>query len=122
MGFADAISSGFNKYAQFSGRARPSEYWWWVLFVILLQTVLYTVFLAVDAGGLVSALIGVAFLALVIPSLAVFVRRLHDTGRSGWWWFLGLIPLIGPIVLIVFLVQPGDPGANEYGEPVPLSN
>ena len=126
MTFGDAIRTCFSKYADFSGRARPSEYWWWVLFVVLVETVLWIVFVSVAAGdsggaGLVGGLLGVVVLALIIPSLAVFVRRMHDTGRSGWFWFLGLVPIVGPIILIVFLVQPGDPGANKYGEPVPLS-
>ena len=94
--------------------------------MFLLQTVLYTLFVALAAGdsggvGLVGALLGIVLLGLIIPSLAVFVRRMHDTGRSGWFWFLGLIPVVGPIILIVFLVQPGDPGPNQYGDPIPLS-
>lgn len=118
MSFTEAVKTGFQKYAVFSGRARPSEYWWWVLFNVLVFVVLAIVLPA--GGGTESgaeALIGVASLALLLPSLAVTVRRLHDTGRSGWWWFITLIPLVGPIVLIVFLATAGDQGPNKYGPP-----
>jgi uncharacterized membrane protein YhaH (DUF805 family) len=125
MTFSDAIKTGFGKYSQFSGRARLSEYWWWVLFSILAQMIPYILFIAVVVGSegtsSLTAVLGllwfVVWAALIIPSLAVFVRRLHDSGKSGWFWLLGLIPLVGPIILIVFLVAAGDPGENQYGAP-----
>ena len=124
MTFSEAIKSGFSKYSEFSGRARPSEYWWWVLFSVIVQTVTYVLLITVvasgDAGSMTSAVViiwVVVWAALLLPSLAVLVRRFHDTGKSGWFFFLGLIPLIGPILLIVFLVGPGDPGQNRYGDP-----
>ena len=127
MGFGEAISSGFRKYADFSGRALRSEYWWWTLFT----WIVYSVVGSIWGVSLVSSMVGdgdgvgavggflwfVVSIGLLIPSLAVFVRRMHDTGRSGWWWFIGLIPLVGFIVLLVFLVEEGSPSANQYGEP-----
>ncbi|MDP9436969.1 MAG: DUF805 domain-containing protein [Actinomycetota bacterium] len=111
MGFADAVSSGFARYASFSGRARRSEYWWFYLFTFLV----YVAATVIDAIIGVPATAAIAVLALFIPTLAVSVRRLHDTGRSGWWFLIGLVPLVGGIVLLVFFVQDGTPGANQYG-------
>ena len=106
------------KYAVFSGRSRRMEYWYFVLFNIIVAIVLG----AIDAllgtrgsyagAGLLSGIYG---LAVLIPSLAVTVRRLHDIDRSGWWILINLIPLIGTIVLLVFAVSEGTPGTNRYG-------
>lgn len=106
------------KYFVFEGRARRKEYWMFVLFSILISIVLSIV---ERVTGLYSAENGVGFLssiyslAILIPSITVGVRRLHDTGKSGWWILIGLIPFIGSIVLIVFFVMDSDPGQNEYG-------
>lgn len=106
------------KYAVFSGRARRKEYWYFVLFNILISIGLSFVDAMV---GTVNAetgygLLGAVYsLAILIPSLAVLVRRLHDTDRSGWWILIGLIPVIGWIVLLVFVVQDSHPGQNQYG-------
>ncbi len=106
------------KYAVFSGRARRKEYWFFVLFNLIISLVLTFIDSAFgtlneETGyGLLS---GVYSLAVLIPSLAVAVRRLHDTGRTGWWLLIGLIPLIGLIVLLIFFVQDSKPGDNEYG-------
>lgn len=105
------------KYAVFSGRSRRKEYWYFVLFVVLIQVVLTII--DASLGTLhrswgVGLLTGIFNLAILIPGLAVSVRRLHDTDRSGWWILLGLIPIIGPIILIVFYVQDSTP-ANRYG-------
>jgi uncharacterized membrane protein YhaH (DUF805 family) len=106
------------KYAQFSGRARRKEYWYFVLFNMIFSIVLAMVdnltgTLNPESG--VGLLSGIYSLAVLIPSIAVAFRRLHDTGRSAWWLLIGLIPLIGWIVLIVFLVQDSQEGENEYG-------
>jgi uncharacterized membrane protein YhaH (DUF805 family) len=111
------VKSVFNQYAGFSGRARRSEYWWFYLFTIIA----YVVAAIVDAVIGVPAASGILFLGLIIPTLAVSVRRLHDTGRSGFWLFIGLIPLVGAIILLVFTVQDSQPGTNEYG-PLPKEN
>jgi uncharacterized membrane protein YhaH (DUF805 family) len=106
------------KYAVFTGRAQRKEYWFFVLFVVLVSIVLtfidnMTGTYNRDVGlGLLS---GVFSLAMLVPSLAVTVRRLHDTGRSGWWILLAFIPLVGEIVLLVFMVLDSQPGTNEYG-------
>jgi uncharacterized membrane protein YhaH (DUF805 family) len=105
------------KYAEFSGRARRMEYWMFVLFNIIISIVLSVVDalagLRLESGqGILGTLYA---LAVLIPSIAVGVRRLHDTGRSGFWILIGLIPCIGAIVLIVFMIQDSQPGANEYG-------
>jgi uncharacterized membrane protein YhaH (DUF805 family) len=106
------------KYADFSGRAPRAEYWWFVLFVVIGEIVLSIVDSLVGTGRIVGPygiLVTLFMLALIIPQIAVGVRRLHDTGRSGWWLLIGLIPLIGAIVLLVFFVTAGTPGDNDYG-------
>jgi uncharacterized membrane protein YhaH (DUF805 family) len=99
-------------YAGFSGRARRTEYWMFALINFVIIAVL-------DILGLYArffTIIGLIYsLAVFIPSLAVGVRRLHDTGRSGWWLLLGLIPVIGTIILIVFMATDSQPGENQYG-------
>lgn len=106
------------KYAQFNGRARRKEYWFFALFNLLISIAL-TMFdsligtLNTETGyGLLS---GIYSLAVLIPSLAVSFRRLHDTGRSGWWILLVLIPILGALVLLVFMVLDSEQGENEYG-------
>lgn len=109
MNFADAIKVCFNKYLDFNGRARRSELWWFFLFCLIGNFAL----------GIVSSILsGLFALATLLPGLAVGARRLHDTDRSGWWQLIGLIPVIGLIVLIVFFVQEGQSGDNQYGPPV----
>ena len=118
MNMKDAVASVFRNYATFSGRACRSEYWWFFLFNLIASFILS----ALDGPGPgpmrhgAGMLSSIWWLANVIPSLAVAVRRLHDTGRSGWWLLLGLIPLIGQIVLIVWFASRGTPGANPHGE------
>ena len=93
------------KYAEFNGRAGREEFWMFVLINFLVSLILSII----RPLGLIYGL------AVLVPSLAVGARRLHDTGRSGWFQLLVLIPLIGPIVLIVFAAQDGQPGDNQYG-------
>ena len=123
MSFVESIQTVLGKYAAFSGRARRSEYWWFILFFFLVAIVAAVVdsALGLQLGndqstfsdtGLVSA---VVTLALLIPWLAVSVRRLHDTGRSGWLVLLGLIPIVGVILLIIWFAQDSKPGANAHG-------
>ena len=124
MGFVEAIRAGFNNYANFSGRATRPEYWWWFVFTWIVSVVSN----ALDrwarvgaiespsyAGYAVGLISGIVALALFIPSWSVLVRRLHDTNRSGWWWLLVFIPIIGWIILIVFLASEGTPGPNRFG-------
>jgi uncharacterized membrane protein YhaH (DUF805 family) len=115
MSFPEAVRSVLSQYVGFSGRARRSEYWWYILFYLIVAIVASIIdnILGTDSGntGLVAGLVA---LALFLPTLAVSVRRLHDTGRSGWWILLGLIPLIGAIILIVWYCQDSQ-GPNAYG-------
>jgi uncharacterized membrane protein YhaH (DUF805 family) len=105
-------------YAGFSGRAQRKEYWFYVLFYIVFGVVVAFVEGLLGLGnpetgsGPLSMIYALAFL---IPSIAVSVRRLHDTGRTGWWLLLALIPIIGALVLIYFYVLDSQPGDNEYG-------
>lgn len=115
MSFPDAIRSVLSQYVGFSGRARRSEYWYWTLFVVILGIVANLLDGAMSSGNSRSYLIsGILNLALLLPNLAVAVRRLHDTSRSGWWILIGLIPIIGAIVLLVFYVQDSH-ADNQYG-------
>lgn len=117
MSFPAAVASALRQYVGFHGRARRSEYWWFFLFTSLLTLVASFVDSALGiADELGNGPVGaVAGLAILLPSLAVGVRRLHDTGRSGWWLLIGLIPLLGQIVLLVFFVQDSQPGSNQHG-------
>jgi uncharacterized membrane protein YhaH (DUF805 family) len=109
------------KYATFTGRARRSEYWLFWLFTVILEVVV-----SVVTGGFgnnpMSPTLGLGLmvyclilLALIIPSIAVGVRRLHDTDRSGWWLLIAFLPIIGALVLLVFFVLEGTRGANRFG-------
>jgi uncharacterized membrane protein YhaH (DUF805 family) len=100
------------KYAQFSGRSRRSEYWYFVLFNILISIGLAIVDNVVGLGGVLGA---VYALAVLVPGLAVSIRRLHDVSKSGWWLLIALIPLLGAIALLVFMATDSTPGENEYG-------
>lgn len=99
------------KYAVFSGRAQRKEYWMFFLFNTIISIVLILVGMLIR----VSFLENLYTLAVLIPSIAVAVRRLHDTGRSGWWILISLIPFIGAVILIVFMVLDSQPDTNEYG-------
>jgi uncharacterized membrane protein YhaH (DUF805 family) len=105
------------KYATFSGRADRSEYWFSVLFmvVVLGLSVLGDAAIGAVTDTSIPALTLVSGLAMVLPSLTVTVRRLHDIGRTGWWWFFGFVPFIGWLVLFVYSVLPGASSENRYG-------
>ncbi len=118
MNFGEAIQSGFSNYANFSGRARRSEFWYFTLFNSCVSVVLQ--FLGNYSN--IFSILGLLFsLAILIPSLAMSWRRLHDTGKSGAFFFLNFIPLIGSIILIVFYCQDSQPGQNQFG-PSPKGN
>jgi uncharacterized membrane protein YhaH (DUF805 family) len=112
MGIADAVTSVLSQYATFSGRARRSEFWWFVLANFLASIVASIVDQVLLDGPLFEY---VLLLALLVPGLAVGARRLHDTGRSGWWQLIAFVPLVGIIVLVVFWVQDGHRGPNQHG-------
>jgi uncharacterized membrane protein YhaH (DUF805 family) len=119
MTFFEAISSGFRNYVGFSGRASRSEFWYWILFTVLVSIVTSIIDLEVLSSSSISPFSSIWSLVTFLPSLAMGVRRLHDTDRSGWWWLLSFIPLIGIIVLIVFWCSAGTRGPNRFG-PDPL--
>jgi Predicted membrane protein len=106
------------KYAQFDGRARRKEYW---MFALINLVVSFAIGLIGGMVGLkpngvgVNMIAGIYFLAVLIPSIAVGIRRLHDTGRSGWWTLIVFVPLIGALALLVFAVQDSEPGTNAWG-------
>ena len=107
MNFVDAIQSGLSQYAVFRGRASRPQFWWFMLFCVL-------------AVGLAEAIVGEGFsglvtLALVLPTLAVTARRLHDIGRSGWWQLVVWIPVIGVFVVLYWYVQPSEAMDNRWG-------
>jgi uncharacterized membrane protein YhaH (DUF805 family) len=104
MTFIESITTCFQKYAEFAGRATRSEFWWWALFVFLLS--MFVQMLSHKLGTIVS-------LITFLPSIAVTTRRLHDIGRSGWWQVVGLIPLIGWVVMIFWCIKESD-GPNDY--------
>ncbi len=111
MSFFEAVQSCFSQYVGFSGRARRSEYWYFTLFNIVASAIVS--FISNQAG--IPFLPGIFSLALILPSIAVSVRRLHDIGKCGWWELLGLVPVIGQIILIIWALRDSDPGANQYG-------
>lgn len=127
MGFGQSISTCLSKYATFSGRARRSEYWWFVLFYVILTIIaeildsLFGTRIRFDHStdttyvynvGWIQTVVWLAFL---LPFISVQVRRLHDIGRSGWWWWLNIICCIGGIILFVFYLLDSQPGDNQYG-------
>lgn len=106
MSFVQAVQVCLRKYVDFSGRAARSEFWWFALFQLIV----------IVGASMVGRTIGdVVALALVLPSLAVGARRLHDVGKSGWFLLLHLLPIIGILVLIFFWVQPSQTESNDYG-------
>ena len=116
MTFEQAIRTCLNKYIDIEGRAPRSEYWWWVLFNIIVS-IFAGLFDTMLGLGIISAL---ASLALLAPNITVGVRRLHDQDKSGWWLLLLLIPFIGFIVLLIWFIQRGTDGPNRFG-PDPLA-
>ena len=110
-----------DKYASISGRANRTEFWVWQLFNLVLNIVLGVLSLALSSigegavyvGGVLSVIVA---LALIIPNICVAVRRLHDTGRGGGWWFIIFVPLVGAIWFLVLMLLPGESQSNRFGE------
>lgn len=107
-----------SQYADFSGRARRAEYWYFVLVCVLISIpllVLDFMFELYSHAAGIGALSGLFLLFMLVPSVAVGVRRLHDTGRSGWWWLINLVPFIGPFIIIVLCIERGQSFVNRFG-------
>lgn len=111
MNFSDSIKLGFSNYVNFTGRACRSEYWYWILFVFIL----FIVAEIIDAVIGRSIFYPLSGLAVLIPNIAVGVRRLHDLDRSGWWLLISFIPLVGAIILIIWFCSKGTDGPNRFG-------
>jgi|TARA_B100000519_G_scaffold13659_1_gene10250 uncharacterized membrane protein YhaH (DUF805 family) len=129
--FGQAFTRFWKKYATFSGRASRSEFWWWYLANIIIVTVLYIITAiggfagaSIDSAtgasapgplfGVGIALLVIWWLAIIVPTLALSWRRLHDTNRSGLFWFLGFIPVVGGIILLVLFVLDSDPAGARF--------
>ena len=121
MGFGQAISTNLSNITNFSGRASRPEFWWWALLLWIINTVVgwftgISSFLT-DGPSSGSFLGWLIWIIIVLATIAVGARRLHDTGRSGWWQLLWFLPCIGWIILIIFWALPSTPGDNAYGSP-----
>lgn len=106
---------GFKKYADFSGRSRRKEYWYFYLFNIIASFVLGFLDGMLFDAETIGFLSGLYMLVALIPGVAVTIRRLHDTGRSGWWLLINFIPFIGSIIFLVFMLSDSTAGTNQYG-------
>ena len=106
MNFMDSVTTCLSKYVDFDGRAKRSEYWWFQLFCIIIYIVTATI---------APRLYYIAALALFLPTLAVTVRRLHDGDRTGWWVLISLIPIVGGLILLYFMIIEGTQGSNRFG-------
>ena len=123
MNFTAAIRSFWSRFADFKGRSRRSEYWYVQVFLVVTNLAVAGIDLALmdgdvdrfiaNGGGGIVGLIWI--FATIVPALAVLIRRLHDTGKTGWWALVGFIPFVGAIVLLVFTVTDSSPGENKYG-------
>lgn len=125
----DMMFQPLRKYADFNGRARRSEYWMFALFIFIVCVVLDVLVIMMGGGapgmsgvhtmtplgGVLMAIFGLFWLAIIIPTIAVTIRRLHDTDRSGWWILLNFVPFLG-IVVLIFMLLDGTPGPNKFGE------
>ena len=104
------------RYTKFEGRAGRAEYWWFFLATFLVGIVL-NILMAIASIFFILAI--VYYIGVLLPSIAVAIRRLHDTNKSGWFLLLALIPIVGAIIVIIFLATPGNPGPNDFGAPDP---
>ena len=135
MSFFEAIRFNFSHYADFKGRAQRSQFWWWQLFVFIVYAILNVIdgaanFHMINMNDIAAGQVGTFYgggvlatiwgLAILIPNIAVAVRRLHDRNMSGWWFLLNLLCCIGTIILFVWYLLPGTRGDNRFG-PDPLA-
>ena len=116
MTFSESIETCFKKYSQGRGRASRSEYWYFYLFSVVVSFGLEVLILESNRSTLIALFVNLIGLLILIPEWTVAVRRLHDTNRSGWNLFWVFLPVIGWIIQIVYLTQPGTVGPNDYGD------
>lgn len=119
-GFVEAIKKGFKGYVVWNARSTRSEYWWWTLFafiVAVVSSLIDSALFGSEMGGF--GLLGtITSLVLFLPGLSVFIRRLHDTDRTGWWFWIVFIPIVGFIVLLVFMLLPSKMGPTRWNNRV----
>lgn len=113
VSFMEAVNRAFNNYCCFTGRASRSEYWWFALFCAAIAWLLSGLILLNPTVGKIVNFVYSAI--ILLPSLGLCVRRLHDIGKSGWWYLIGFIPVVGIILLIVWFCKPSQPGPNQWG-------
>ena len=119
MSFGESVKTCFQKYVTFKGRARRSEYWWFCLLNLIVSIVTFVLDYQMDTINIevgLGALSGLYTLIVFLPGLAVSVRRLHDTGHSGWLYLLIIIPILGSLFLLYFFVSDSAPEENRYGK------
>ena len=118
MGFGQSVKTCIEKCVTYSGRASRSEYWWFILFVFLFEIFVIAGLESVLQAKehMIEIAEGMIFILLLIPTLALNSRRLHDIGKSGWWQLLNLIPFIGGIILFIWFLRPSMAGKNQYDE------
>lgn len=124
MNFVDkaifATINVLNNYFNLDGRASRPSFWYYFL-VIMIMSILENIIGSITLGSWLHVLVVMMMMAigvaLFLPGLGVVVRRLHDTGKSGWWFFITFIPLIGALIMLILLIAKGDAGDNEYGAP-----
>jgi uncharacterized membrane protein YhaH (DUF805 family) len=114
MSIGQSVSTVLKNYAVFRGRASRPEFWWYYLVYAIVAIIIGIIDGAIGANNI---LVAIYVLALFLPTLAVIFRRLHDSDKRGWWVLIQLIPIVGTIVLLVFLVSKGTPGDNRFGPP-----
>lgn len=119
MTFVESVKSGFINYSNYRGRASRSEFWYWFLFYLLFG---WFIMLGVEgyiiltkSPGLGIAT-GLYFLLFLCPNVSVSMRRMHDVSRSAWWLLFGMVPLVGQVYVLLWLIKEGDPGENKYGD------
>jgi uncharacterized membrane protein YhaH (DUF805 family) len=116
-GFVDAIKKGFRGYVVWNARSTRAEYWWWSLFAVIVAIVASVIDSAIFSTNMMSGVgpvSGIVTLALFLPGLSVWIRRLHDTDRTGWWVWIMLIPIVGAIVSLVFVLLPSKMGPTRW--------
>lgn len=118
ISFQDAIRSGFENYCNFNGRATRAEYWWWILFTFIVGAIFSVLGQVASFFSIIGGLVN---LALLLPSLGLCWRRMHDIGKGGGWFFISLIPLVGWIIWIVWCCKPSEPVANRFGAVPPTA-